>query len=298
MHRRLSRRQTAALALYYAALAPYRWGCRRRWQRDGGAPLMVLMYHRIADDRATPWTVGNAMFRRQIDWLAANFDVVSLVAGVARLRAGNRRPAVAITFDDGYADNCDRALPMLLERRIPCTYYVTSQNILHSRPFAHDVALGAAHCKPNTAQQIRELSDAGVEIGGHTRTHADLGAIQDVDELYDEIVGGAEAIGDITGRAIGSFAFPFGQRPNLSAAAFEVARSWGMSSVCSAYGGFNNAGDDLFHLQRFAVDDDMIRLMNWCGVDPRKKRKHPRFDFPRDGNGAYGAVGTVDACVR
>lgn len=124
------------------------------------------------------------------------------------------------------------------------------------------------------------------------------GAIEAVDELHDEIVGGADAIADITGRTIQSFAFPFGQRANISATAFEAARQAGFTSVCSAYGGFNFAGDDLFHIQRFAVDDDMIRLMNWCGVDPRKKRMHPRFDFPRDADGAYDALLATAAAVR
>ncbi|MEX2188029.1 MAG: polysaccharide deacetylase family protein [Pirellulales bacterium] len=269
----------ALLGGYYAALTPYRWSCRRRWQQRGDAPVLVAMYHRVADDLATPWTVSNAMFARQIDWLRANVDLISLAEAQRRIREGNRRVAVAITFDDGYADNCDAALPLLVRHRLPCTYFVTSQNILEQRPFEHDLALGVRHA-PNTTEQIRALAESGIDIGGHTRTHADLGKIADRDTLREEIAGGAAELAAITSGPVRYFAFPFGQKVNLSATAFDVARQAGLDAVCSAYGGFNHPGDDPFHLQRFAVDNDLVRLKNWCGVDPRKLRKHPRFDFP------------------
>lgn len=268
----------ALLAGYYAALAPYRWRNRRRWQHTGNAPVLVLMYHRVADDLATPWTVSNAVFERQIDWLRANVDLVSMAEAQRRIREGNRRAAACITFDDGYADNCDSALPLLIRHRIPCVYFVTSRNVIDQRPFDHDVKRGAPS-PPNTIEQIRALADAGIEIGGHTRTHADLGQIDDPAALRDEILGGADDLARMTLRPVRYFAFPFGQKPNLSGLAFRVARDGGLAAVCSAYGGFNFPGDDPFHLQRFAVDNDLVRLKNWCGVDPRKLCKHPRFDF-------------------
>lgn len=242
---------------------------------------MVVMYHRVADDLATPWTVTNAMFERQINWLRTNFDLVSFGEAQRRVREGNKRPAVCITFDDGYAENCDSALPLLIRHRVPCTYFVTSRNVIDQRPFAHDVTLGQ-NCAPNTAEQIRALADAGIEIGGHTRTHADLGKIDDPADLGEEMFGGAVELAEITRKPVQYFAFPFGQRPNLSEQAFAIAGHGGFAGVCSAYGGFNFPGDDPFHLQRFAVDNDLIRLKNWCGVDPRKLWKHPRFDFNAD----------------
>jgi hypothetical protein len=51
-----------------------------------------------------------------------------------------------------------------------------------------------------------------------------------------------------------------------------------ISSGCSAYGRFNLPGDDPFHLQRIAVDDDLLRLKNRVTGDPRK-RHTPRFQY-------------------
>jgi peptidoglycan/xylan/chitin deacetylase (PgdA/CDA1 family) len=244
---------------------------------------MVLMYHRVADDRATPWTVSNHNFERQIAWLAPRFDLVSLDEAQARIRSGrNTRACVSITFDDGYAENCERALPLLIDQRIPFTYFVATRFVIEGKPFPHDVALGHSF-PPNTAAELRRLAESGVELAGHTRTHADLGQIADSDTLYDELVGGARELEDLVGRAVRYFAFPFGQYANLSVEAFWLAEEAAFAGVCSAYGGFNFPGDDAFHLQRFAVDDDLVRLKNWATVDPRKLSMHPRFEYARTG---------------
>lgn len=270
----------AALHGYWAALHPYRKACLLHWRTRNTAPLLVATYHRVADDRATPWTIPNATFARQIDWLLRNFELVSLDEGQRRLRDGNPTPVASITFDDGYAENCDSALPLLIEKRIPFTYFVTSGYLTRGAERGRSAA--AAGLVPgNTVEQIRMLAAAGVEIGGHTRTHADLGRVTDPDKVYEEVIGGAEDLASITGRPVRFFAFPFGHRQNLSALAFRVARRAGFAAVCSAYGGFNFPGKDAFHLQRFVVDDNLIRLKNWCGVDPRKLRIRPTSPGPR-----------------
>ena len=94
------------LNVYYYGSYPVRWWSHRRAVARGRVPTMVLFYHRIADDRASAWTVSNRTFARQIGWLQGHFDLVSLEEVQRRIRSGvNRRPCVSITFDDGYADN-------------------------------------------------------------------------------------------------------------------------------------------------------------------------------------------------
>jgi hypothetical protein len=62
------------LSLYYHGSMPVRWWYRCACAAAGRAPAAVLCYHRIADDDATPWTVSNRMFARQIAWLRRHFD--------------------------------------------------------------------------------------------------------------------------------------------------------------------------------------------------------------------------------
>jgi peptidoglycan/xylan/chitin deacetylase (PgdA/CDA1 family) len=266
------------LEFYYHGTWPVRRRANKARAAAGQAPVMVLMYHRVADDGATPWTVSNDTFVRQIKLLKDRFDLVSLDEAQQRIREGNSRACVSITFDDGYAENCQQALPLLINERIPFTYFVATRFVIEQRPFPHDLALGQSF-PPNTVDELRSLAASGVELGGHTRTHADLGRVTDSDVLYDELVGGAHELEELVGCPVRYFAFPYGQYANLSPEAFWLAKDAGLAGVCSAYGGFNFPGDDPFHLQRIAVDDDLIRLKNWVTVDPRKLNMHPRYAY-------------------
>ena len=275
------------LNVYYHASYPVRWWNHRCALAEDRVPVLVLFYHRVADDRANSWTMSNRMFARQIRWLQKHFELVSLEEAQRRVRRGaNRRPCVSITFDDGYADNCREALPLLVKEGIPCTYFVTVQNALDGQPFAHDLAQGNRFA-PNTIEELRAMAAAGIEIGAHTYTHADLGQVADRRQLHREVVSAGEELQQAIGRPVRYFAFPFGYPENLNREAFEMAYQAGYEAVCSAYGGFNFPGDDAFHLQRVGANDDMIGLKNWATVDPRKLRI-PRFAYettcPKDGS--------------
>ena len=269
------------LSAYYHAGLP-----RRSWRnyaagRAGAAPVVVLFYHRVADTSPTPWSISNQLFARQMDWLSRRFEMVSLAEAQRRIRGGvNRRICVSITFDDGYAVNCRGAIPLLLKRRIPCTYFVTLRNALEAAPFRHDIAAGY-HFPPNTIDQLREMAAAGIEIGAHGRNHVDMGGIDDPRELYDEIVTAGRDLADAVGAPVRYFAFPYGLHDNLRGQAFQMAQEAGYDGVCSAYGGYNFPGDDPFHIQRAHGDPQMIRLKNWVTVDPRKVRSTLRFQYTR-----------------
>ena len=255
---------------YYHASRPWRaWYCRRA-AAEGRLPLPVLFYHRVADDRANSWTISTAGFASQIDWLAEHCELVGLDELQRRLRqVDSRRPAVSITFDDGYAENCVEAIPMLVRRKIPCTYFVTLRNVLRGDPFPHDVARGDRF-PPNTLDQLRAMAESGIEIGAHAYTHCSLGDISDPKRLAKEIAYSGRALQDLLGRRIRYFSFPFGLPENLSPLAFQTARWAGYDAVCSACCGYNHPGADAFHLRRFHADDGLARMRNWTTIDPRK----------------------------
>lgn len=269
--------KTPLLDLYYLATLPQRKHAAVTREEKRQVPVICLFYHRIADENPNDWTLSNEMFRKQISWLDERFEIVSLAEAQQRVAAeANDRPTVSITFDDGYADNCDVALPWLIDKEIPFTYFVTTDNMKSGEPFPHDVRNGCP-LAPNSAQQIRELAAAGVEIGAHTRSHTDLGSIVDEDTLFDEIVGSKRDLEELTERPVRYFAFPFGLPENLSTAGFRIAFEAGLWGVCSAYGGYNLPGDDSFHLQRIHGDPEWSRFRNWLTVDPRKLKRERQF---------------------
>lgn len=176
------------LSLYYHGTYPYRRWERRRACRASRAHVAVLIFHRIADDRANGWTTSTADFVSAIHWLQRHFELISLAQAQQRIRnTANVQPCVAITFDDGYACNCDVALPLLIKNRIPCTYFVSTGPVLDGTPFDHDLQMGN-HFAANSVEQLRTLSRAGIDIGAHSRTHADFGQIASQQVLFDELV--------------------------------------------------------------------------------------------------------------
>ncbi len=271
----------ALTGCYYYTTLPYRRWRNYQYARAGNAPVSILFYHRIADEYPNAWTMPTEMFRRQVEWLEANFDIISLAEAQKRLTSGfNDRPAACITFDDGYAENCAEALPLLIRKNLPATYFVTTGNVLSREPFPHDVKAGRP-LEPNTIEQLRALAAAGVEIGAHTRTHPDLGKVTCEHELFDETIAAARDLENVCGCDIRYFAFPFGLKQNLNDRAIKLLRDNGFDGFCSAYGGYNFPGDfaqadqNAFHLQRIHADVEFIRLKNWLTGDPRK------FNLPR-----------------
>ena len=261
---------------YCYASGPLRRWYRRRAAAAGRMPIAIVMYHRIADDRANAWTTSTAIFQRQITWLQRHVEIVSLEEAQRRLRNGvNYHPCACITFDDGYAENCRMALPLLLRRGIPCTYFVTLHHLLSGEPFLHDRQRGNRFA-PNSLAQLRTLAAAGVEIGSHCYHHANLAEVHDAEKMHREVVTAGQELARLVGHPVRYLAFPFGRHENLSPAAIRLAYEAGCQGVCSAFGGYNLPGDDWFHLQRINGDDEMSRFCNWLTIDPRKLHQ-PRF---------------------
>src|SRR5258708_1690179 len=97
----------------------------RPWQAHG----LVLLYHRVAAPSWDPFDmcVEPERFEQQLAALSRVADFVPLSAIASGLRRGRReRPVVALTFDDGYADNLHGALPLLERYGAPATVFITT----------------------------------------------------------------------------------------------------------------------------------------------------------------------------
>jgi peptidoglycan/xylan/chitin deacetylase (PgdA/CDA1 family) len=93
---------------------------------------VVLVYHRVGERGLDPWhlTIAPEIFAGHMETLARDWSPLSLaelVEGLGRRRLPER--AVAVTFDDGYADNLEVAAPILIEHGIPATLFVAADLI-------------------------------------------------------------------------------------------------------------------------------------------------------------------------
>ena len=104
------------------------WQRRARSTRRHGRAV-VLYYHRIASPRLDPWrtSVSPETFDSHLDLLRSEMRVLSLAELVSARRHGQiPERAVAITFDDGYVDNLEQALPRLERYHLPAVFYIAT----------------------------------------------------------------------------------------------------------------------------------------------------------------------------
>ncbi len=224
--------------LFALPLTVRNWGRRLR----GEFPVMILFHH-LVSDRPHRMGVATDYFLRQVDYLKRHYRVVSLAEAVQLAKSGPIRiPTVAITFDDGYADNYINLRAVTEAEDVPVCFFISTQYISNGEEFFHDRRVNQAGFVPCTWEQIRGLQQSGIEIGSHTRNHADCGST-DLDFLRSEIQGSREDLQQNLGMAIPFFSFPFGLHVNISSPAAEIAQE-SFPYVFSAFGGSNFPSGD------------------------------------------------------
>lgn len=107
--------------------------------------LRILNYHAVCEDRfaqqgwVPPYFVTRSAFESQLAYLQRHTCVLPLDEAVARLRDKNLpKRCVAITFDDGYANNLHVALPLLQKYKLPATIFLTTGYIESGTLFHYD----------------------------------------------------------------------------------------------------------------------------------------------------------------
>ncbi len=102
---------------------------------------VVLMYHRVAELESDVWdiAVSPTHFEQQLQVLQKSGRVVPLKAIAAGVREGNlKRGSIALTFDDGYADNYTVAKQLLEHYKLPATFFITTGNLGQAKEFWWD----------------------------------------------------------------------------------------------------------------------------------------------------------------
>jgi len=136
------------------------------------------------------------------------------------LRAQERGAAgrlVALTFDDGYTDFLERALPVLERHGMTSTLYVVAGRMGGANDWDSGPQLDVM-----TADQVRAVAAAGHEVGSHTMTHARL-AGADPGTLAEEVDGSRRVLQDALQAPVASFCYPYGAYDTAAADAVQAA---------------------------------------------------------------------------
>jgi peptidoglycan/xylan/chitin deacetylase (PgdA/CDA1 family) len=171
--------------------------------------LPILTYHKI--DTVREWglnVVSPEKFREQMEWLRREgYRAVTFRQLEEELPDGSK--PIVLTFDDGYQSVYQHAFPVLQELNFPAVVFVITG--YRGAWNTWDANLGGIRFRHLDDGEIRELAQAGWEVGSHTVTHRSLIYLND-DEIRRELMDSREVLEDLTGEPVHTLAYPFGQQ--------------------------------------------------------------------------------------
>lgn len=220
--------------------------------RASAVRLPILMYHHVGPLRAgtnANLTITPGIFQRQMRRLSragySTIDSTDWLAYLGGTRPLPRKP-VMLTFDDGYSDLIEFALPVLRSLGLKATVYIVTGHIGGENLWDQQQGYGP-HALMNAAQ-ICQWRDAGLEVGSHSRTHPELPAIS-ARQRQAEIEGSSRDLRQILGEPPVSFAYPYGKWDEEVAA--QVGRHYRLGVTTDE--GMNDAVTPPLQLRRTMV---------------------------------------------
>lgn len=217
--------------------------------------LRFLTYHRIADLPGFPLCVSTTEFERQLDWLASERLLIPFEQAI-RILDGARaleRDSVAITFDDGYADNFTEALPRLLKHGADACFFLVTDRIGGLGEFGWVRKLGPPNYHILTWDQAREMKAAGMTIAAHTTRHQRLSALSEMD-ARECIDGSLRCIAREIGTPTTLFAYPYGRARDFGVRDMHVLENLGVETAFSAIHGAVNRETHRLAIPRIPID--------------------------------------------
>jgi glycosyltransferase involved in cell wall biosynthesis/peptidoglycan/xylan/chitin deacetylase (PgdA/CDA1 family) len=257
----------------------------RMFERSGSlltpapARTIVLCYHSLARTDAALSINPDTFVDHLMVLRDAGFEFVAFGDLVHRImRSGSpRRNVACITFDDGFEDNYQTALPLLDELGVPATFFLTTGLIQRDAGVIERFrALTRFETSYLCESQVVEMHRAGMEIAAHTHTHRNLGRLPEEDARR-EISQSKQVLEEMIGAAVRSFAYPFGKRQiHYTSRTVDLVRESGYCGAGSvAFRGVTaRAAVRVFEVPRFFVTrgdtprsfrQKMVGHFDWLG---------------------------------
>ena len=229
------------MASYYVGLAIHAqdYGKRSKSGRLYNKRPPILMYH-VIDAPSGPYPyvyVSEYNFEQQIKYFYDNGYTFLYPEEVSL--ADNIKKSVVITFDDGYTQTYEKALPILKKYNAKATLFMISDYIGTGN-----------YC---TAEQLFEMSDSGVfRIYSHTQNHKNLTEISE-EEVANEFAASNDTIYNITKREVTAIAYPYGL---FNDAVLRQARRY----YREAFSVVNKGRGSVYEIPRTTIDDSISIL--------------------------------------
>ncbi|HYK02767.1 MAG TPA: polysaccharide deacetylase family protein [Thermoanaerobaculia bacterium] len=255
-----------------------------------GPTATVLCYHIVEAPAAPRMHIDRETFRQQLQYLEmTGYNVVPLrhvYEYVTGKRASLPKNAVVITIDDGWRSTYTEAFPELQKRKFPFTVFIYP-NIIGKTSNAL------------TWAQIREMSNAGVDIQSHAlthpfltkRKHRSMSDEQYASWLARELAESKRILEKEAGKKVQFIAYPYGDYDDRVA---EAAGKAGYTAALTCDFGRVKKGSDPLKMKRFVIDDkmDFAAFRKYLGATPMQLAEMT----PKPGN-VDGGIRTISAKI-
>ncbi|WP_323017122.1 polysaccharide deacetylase family protein [Castellaniella sp.] len=242
--------------------------------------IPILMYHQIGEPaaRGTPYrglTVHSRDFRRQMVWLRRlGYRGLSMAQLMPYLRGEKQGKVFGLTFDDGYQNVLDHAVPIMEDCGFHATNYFVVRQLGGSNVWDHPEGVPASALMD--AQGLRDWVAAGHEAGSHTLNHPVLPRLSP-ELALNEIRDSRDALEQITGAPVKAFCYPYGK---FTPALADCVRDAGYENATTTARGLARQPDDLYALPRVAVarSTTLLRFLQKCltRLEDSKRRQQER----------------------
>ena len=215
--------------------------------------IPILMYHKVlphAEDSQHKTYVTCEQFTQHMQFLAKHRftpitfkDYFAFRDGKLPLSKFPQKPVI-ITFDDGYVNNLQYALPIMQRHNFTAVVFALGNDRIQHNQW--DAVMGEPQHALMNNQQLKQLVTAGFEIGAHSLTHPDLTQLSTAD-AYHEIAQSKENLEAILQQQVISFAYPYG---NYNESLKAVVKQAGFSCAVATDTGGLRLEDDRFAIFR------------------------------------------------
>lgn len=229
-----------------------------RWPR-------ILMYHAVCPlpDNPNKIFTSPELFQAQMRHLKQrNLRGVSMRELCRAVSMGNAKRLVGLTFDDGYENFLQNALPVLERFGFSATVFVVGGMLGEENnwAFRHDPR---PQMKLLGVEGIREVSARGMEVGSHSMTHSKLSGLEP-ELLEKEVSDSRRILSEVLGEAVDGFCYPYGALDITSIQAVRRAR---YAYACAV---ITRVERNVYDLPRITVvEDDLLRFATKLRIYPQ-----------------------------
>jgi peptidoglycan/xylan/chitin deacetylase (PgdA/CDA1 family) len=197
----------------------------------------ILAYHQVSS-LPEVYSIDAVEFEQQMQYLAEHgYTAISLAELFAAGKSGTKLPSkpIIISFDDGYEDNYQTALPIMEKYHLKGTVFVIAGQVGQTEYMSWE--------------QLKAAQARGMEIGSHTLNHVALNEISPAEQL-NELVRSKQMLEAKLGCPVQFLAYPYGQYNSSTIATLQQA---GYSGACTGLPGLAVTKGDVYQLKRVNV---------------------------------------------